>query len=580
MNDDGKIDPILLEVLKNAFETIADEMALIVLRTSHSSIVRDSMDFSTAICDAEGRTLAQGLTNPGHLGSFFDAMRHLLRQHGDDIGPGDVFVGNDPYAASGMHLPDVFIIRPVFHAGVLAAWAMTLAHQVDVGGIVPGSNSLGSTEIYQEGLRLPFVKLIGGGRRNQAVWDIIGLNVRLPETLFGDLGAQISACMAGERGMLALIERYGLAAIRRYGAELHDYAERLTRDAFRRMPAGTFRFVDHIDGLGEDPQPIEIRVAVRFEDGEAIVDWTGTAAEVKGGINATLPFTKAATYAALRAIMPVEIPTCQGFERAVRVIAPEGTLVNPRPPAACGSRAITGYRCIDCLFGALAQAVPDRVTADTAGGSTLITIAGRANGKPFIYAETLMGVWGGTSAHDGQDAVPHMGANQSNTPIELIEQEYPLRVERYGLVPDTAGPGRWRGGNSIERSFRVLSDEAVLIVRSDKRDFPPHGLFGGGEGGKSWNIVNPGPEERVLPVTTTRPVTLRHGDLFRHIMAGGGGFGDPLARPPESVLADVRAGRVSAAAARRDYRVVVHDGAEPALDHAATAAVRDAAAPA
>lgn len=579
MNDDGKIDPILLEVLKNAFETIADEMALIVLRTSHSSIVRDSMDFSTAICDAEGRTLAQGLTNPGHLGSFFDAMRHLLRQHADDIRPGDVFVGNDPYAASGMHLPDVFIIRPVFHAGALAAWAMTLAHQVDVGGIVPGSNSLGSTEIYQEGLRLPFVKLIAGGQRNQAVWDIIGLNVRLPETLFGDLGAQISACMAGERGMLALIERYGLAAIRRYGAELHDYAERLTRDAFRRMPAGTFRFVDHIDGLGEDPQPIEIRVAVRFEDGEAIVDWTGTAAEVKGGINATLPFTKAATYAALRAIMPVEIPTCQGFERAVRVIAPEGTLVNPRPPAACGSRAITGYRCIDCLFGALAQAVPDRVTADTAGGSTLITIAGRANGKPFIYAETLMGVWGGTSAHDGQDAVPHMGANQSNTPIELIEQEYPLRVERYGLVADTAGPGRWRGGNSIERAFRVLSDEAVLIVRSDKRDFPPHGLFGGGEGGQSWNIVNPGPDERVLPVTTTRPVTLRRGDLFRHVMAGGGGFGDPLARPPESVLADVRAGRVSAAAARRDYSVVIRDGAEPALDHAATAAVRDAAAP-
>jgi N-methylhydantoinase B len=575
MSTSGPIDPILLEVLKNAFETVADEMALIVLRTSHSSIVRDSMDFSTAICDAAGRTLAQGLTNPGHLGSFFDAMRHVLRQYGGSLFPGDVFIGNDPYAASGMHLPDVFIIRPVFHGGELAAWAMTLAHQVDVGGIVPGSNSLGSTEIFQEGLRLPFVKLFERGVRNQAVWDIIGLNVRLPETLFGDLGAQISACVSGERAMLALIARYGLPTIKRYADELNDYAERLTRAEFRRMPAGTYSFVDHIDGLGEDPVPIEIRVSVRFEDGEAIVDFTGTAPEVKGGINATLPFTKAATYAALRAIMSVDIPTCQGFERCVRVIAPEGTLVNPRPPAACGSRAITGYRAIDCLFGALAQVVPDRVTADTAGGSTLITLAGRHDGKPFIYAETLMGVWGGTSAHDGQDGVPHMGANQSNTPVELIESEYPLRVEQYGLVPDTAGPGRNRGGNSIVREFRVLCDEALLIVRSDKRDFPPHGLLGGGTGEPSWNIVNPGPAQRMLPVTTTRPETLRRDDVFRHLMAGGGGFGPSTERDPARVLEDVRSGRVSSPHARDAYGVVVVEaGGVLAVDRDATEALR------
>jgi N-methylhydantoinase B len=575
MTQSAPIDLILLEVLKNAFETIADEMALIVLRTSHSSIVRDSMDFSTAICDAEGRTLAQGLTNPGHLGSFFDAMRHLLRQHHGAIYPGDIFIGNDPYAASGMHLPDVFIIRPIFRENELAAWGMTLAHQIDVGGIVPGSNSLGSTEIFQEGLRLPFVKLIERGQRNQAVWDIIGLNVRLPETLFGDLGAQISACMAGERAMLELIERYSLATIRRYADELNDYAERLTRAEFRSMPAGTYRFVDHLDGLGENPTPIEIHVAVTFKDGEAIVDWTGTAAEVKGGINATLPFTKAATYAALRAIMSVEIPTCQGFERAVRVIAPEGTLVNPRPPAACGSRAITGYRCIDCLFGALAQIVPDRVTADTTGGSTLITFAGKHEGKQFIYAETLMGVWGGTSQHDGQDGVPHMGANQSNTPVELIESEYPLRVEHYGLVTDTAGPGRFRGGNSLIREFRVLSDDVMLIVRSDKRDFPPHGLFGGGTGAPSWNIINPGPEQKIMPVTTTRPVALQKGDVFRHLMAGGGGFGDPLIREPQRVLEDVRAGRVSIAEARTAYGVVINDHAVLTIDAEATQTARE-----
>lgn len=570
-----QVDPILLEVLKNAFETIADEMALIVLRTSHSSIVRDSMDFSTAICDAEGRTLAQGLTNPGHLGSFFDAMRHVLRQYAGDIHQGDVFIGNDPYAASGMHLPDIFIIRPVFLGGSLAAWTMTLAHQVDVGGIVPGSNSLGSTEIYQEGLRLPFIKLIERGERNQAVWDIIGLNVRLPETLFGDLGAQISACIAGERAMLALIEHYGLPTITRYGNELHDYAERLTRAEFSKIPEGTYRFADHLDGLGENPEPIEIKVAVTFRNGEVTVDWTGTAQQVKGGINATLPFTKAATYAALRAIMTVPVPTCQGFERAVHVLAPEGTLVNPRAPAACGSRAITGYRCIDCLFGALAQVVPDRITADTNGGSTLITLAGWHAGKPFVYSETFMGVWGATSRHDGQDAVPHMGANQSNTPIELIESEYPLRVERYTLAPDTAGPGQFRGGNSLVREFRVLADEALLVVRSDKRDFPPHGLFGGGSGGKSWNFINPGPGQRLLPVTTTRPETLRRGDLFSHVMAGGGGFGDPFARDPLQVLDDVRAGRISVAHARDAYGVAIVDAGGLTVDTDATRRLRE-----
>jgi N-methylhydantoinase B len=205
----------------------------------------------------------------------------------------------------------------------------------------------------------------------------------------------------------------------------------------------------------------------------------------------------------------------------------------------------------------------------------LITFAGKHGGKPFIYAETLMGVWGGTSQHDGQDGVPHMGANQSNTPVELIESEYPLRVEQYGLVTDTAGPGRMRGGNSIIREFRVLSDEAMLIVRSDKRDFPPHGLFGGGTGGPSWNIVNPGPDQRMLPVTTTKPETLKQGDVFRHLMAGGGGFGPPVERDPARVLEDVRAGRVSLSEARDSYGVVIVDTDDaPSLDNAATAALR------
>ena len=352
-------------MLKNAFETIADEMALIILRTSHSSIVRDSMDFSTALCDPSGRTLAQGLTNPGHLGAFHDAMACLIGQHQSEVRPGDIFIGNDPYEAAGMHLPDVFIIKPVFVDDRLDGWAVTLAHQCDVGGLVPGSNALGSTEIYQEGLRLPFVKLTEGGVRNEAVWAIIALNVRLPEKLFGDLNAQIAACIACERGLQELVRTHGLDQLLSYGRELQRYTERLTRSEFSAIPDGTYRFTDHLDGLGEAPTPLTIKVALTVCGDEVVVDWTGTDPQVRGGINATLPFTKAACYAALRSIMTVEIPTCYGFEPAVKVIAPPGTLVNPLSPAPCGARAITGYRCIDCLFGALAQVVPDRINDRT-----------------------------------------------------------------------------------------------------------------------------------------------------------------------------------------------------------------------
>ena len=567
-----RVDPIQLEVLKNAFETIADEMAVIILRTSHSSIVRDSMDFSTALCDHNGQTLAQGLTNPGHLGSFYDAMSRLITQYGDNVQDGDLFIANDPYEANGMHLPDIYIIKPIFSDQIVAGWAVTLAHQCDVGGLVPGSNSLGSTEIYQEGLRLPFVKVFSAGQRMDSIWDIIKLNVRLPDKLIGDLDAQIAACSAGERGLKELIERYSLSVLFEYGKELHDYTEQLTRAEFEKIPDGTYSFSDHLDGLGADPEAIDIKVAITFSGDEVYIDWTGTSEQVKGGINATLPFTKAACFAALRSIMEVDVPTSYGFERAVKVFAPEGTLVNPRPPSACGSRAITGYRCIDCLFGALAQVVPERVTADSTGGSTLPTLAGWHDGKPFIYAETFMGVWGAAQSHDGQDGVPHMGANQSNTPIEMIEAEYPLRIERYGLVPDTGGAGKFRGGNSILREFRALVDETLLVVRSDKRTYPPHGLYGGSTGAPSWKIINQGDsDESILPATMTEPVYLQANDRFCHIMAGGGGYGSPLDRDPTDVLDDFLEGRITIAHALQIYGVVIDESAKPMIDQSATA---------
>ena len=566
------ISPFQLEVVKSALDTIADELALIVMRTAYSSIVRDAMDYSTAICDAHGNTLAQGVTTPLHLGSFHDAMQNLIRVQAGKMHAGDLFIFNDPYLAAGQHLPDIYIVRPIFIDGAIEAWATTVGHQNDVGGLVPGSNALGSVDIFQEGLRLPLLKLHERGRENGAIWDIIAANVRVPEKVIGDVKAQVAACYGGERETRARCGRYGREVLRACFEDIHDYAERLARAEFTDIPDGTYRFSNMIDGLGEKPVPVPFHVALTVQGSEIIVDWTGTSPQVKAGINAPVPFTKAAVYTALRSVMTSEVPNCQGFTRPVTVIAPAGTVANPLPPAACGARGISGYRMIDCLLGALAQAVPDRVTADGQGGATLPSFGGYHNGRPFVFVETTMGTSGAAATHDGQEGVAHMGANQSNVPIELIEQEYPLRVEQYGLVPDTGGPGRFRGGQSVVREFRVLADDVTFTVRSDKRRFPPYGLRGGTDGTPSWNIVNPGPEQRILPVLTTEPVILHRGDVWRHVMAGGGGYGPAKERDPALVLRDVVLGRVSIGHAREAYGVViVADGDGFAVDAAGTA---------
>ncbi len=568
------IDPVLLEVVKNGFDTIADEMALILMRTAYSSIARDSMDYSTAICDAQGRTLAQGLTLPMHLGSFPDAMRHLINRYRGRVDPGDVFIANDPYVAAGQHLPDIYIIKPIFLDVALIGWATTIAHQADVGGIIPGSNSIGATEIYQEGLRLPALKLYEQGRRNDAIWEIIETNVRVPDKVLGDLRAQLASCTTGEREFTELVRRHGIPTMARYIEALHDYAEALARQQITGIPDGVYAFTDHIDGLGEAPEPIVLKVKVEVRGDRVHVDWAGTSAQVPGGINAPLSFTKSNVYAALRSIMSADVPNCEGYTRPITVTAPEGTLVNVRHPGACGARGITGYRIVDCMFGALIQAVPERLTADSSGGSTLPTFAGYQDGKPFVFTECVLGPWGAAPGHDGQDGVPHMAANMSNVPVEFIEADYPLRVEQYGLVADTGGPGRHRGGLSLIREYRVLADRALVSVRSDKRTHPPHGAEGGLPGGGSTSIVNPGRGERVLPVLMTEPIMLAKGDVLRHVMAGGGGYGDPYERDPAHVLEDIVEGRVTPEHARTAYGVAIVGGETPGIDRAETARLR------
>ena len=393
-------------------------------------------------------------------------MQHVIRQYEGRIEPGDVFIGNDPYVASGQHLPDIYIILPIFIDGALEGWSTTVAHHVDVGGIIPGSNALGATEIYQEGLRLPFLKLYDRGTLNQAIWDIILTNVRVPELLLGDLHAQSVACHVGAREYEELFRRYGAGTMHLYIDELHDYAEALARSEIAEIPDGTYEFTDHIDGLGENPETIVFRVTATVRGDEVVVDWTGSSPQVKGGINSPLVFAKAATFAALRSVMGSEVPNCHGYTRPITVTAPERTIVNAVHPAACGARGISGFRMIDCLFGALAQAVPEKVAADGCGGATLATFAGYRGSKAFVFNDILMGSWGGTSPHDGQEGVPHMGANQSNIPIETIEIDFPLRIEHYGLAADSGGPGKHRGGLAIIREYRALEDDVLLSVRS------------------------------------------------------------------------------------------------------------------
>lgn len=581
MKDDTTIrqstDPFLLEVLRNAFDTIAEEITLTIIRTAYSQIVRDSLDFSTALCDAEGRTLAQGVCTPMHLGSFHDALLNMVREIGDDIHQDDYYIMNDPYAAAGQHLPDIYVVKPVFVEGRLKGWSTTLAHHSDVGGIVAGSNALGATEIWQEGLRLPVLKLVDKGKRNETLWKIIGLNVRTPDLVYGDLQAQMAACATGARGMQKLYQRYGEEVIDQAIEDLNDYTRRLAEAEISDIPNGVYRFTDHIDGIGDNPEPIVLNVAVTVEDNRIIVDWDGSSQQVEGGVNSTFPFTKACAYAALRSVMRADIPNCHGFTDTVEVLAPEGTVVRPVSPGPCGARGITGYRMIDCLFGALSQAVPDRVTADGSGGSTLPTISGVSNGKPYIFCETAMGTWGAGAASDGQEGVPHIGANQSNVPVEMIEAAYPLRIERYGFVTDSGGPGKHRGGLAIERNYQVLSDTALLNVRSDKRAYPPHGLYGGDDGAPSMNVLKSQGGERVLPVLLSEPVRMMKEDVFRHRMPSGGGYGSALERDPDDVLNDVILGKVSVDGAKRDYKVVIAStGDGYAVDTIKTAEMRAA----
>jgi N-methylhydantoinase B len=565
------IDPIAFAVVKNAMDAIVDEIAYTVMRTARSEIVKDVMDYSAAICDAKGEMVAQAKTIAQHLGAIPEAMASVQSRWGDEIHAGDAIVINDPYQG-GMHLPDIFMFHPVFHDGTIEAWIVVICHHTDVGGRVPGSNASDSTEIYQEGLRLPPLKLYERGTVNRMLEDLIALNVRVPDRVLGDLRAQFAACQVGAREVQRMIARHGVPRYRAYVAELLDYAERMTRDEIRAWPKGTFRFVDHIDSDGLSDAPIPLRVAITVHDDHLTVDWSGSSPQVRAAINSTLSFTKSNTFLSVRCALKGDVPNNAGVFRCVTVTAPAGSVLNPLPPAPVAARALTGYRVMDVMFGALAQIVPDRMPAAGEGGNTVVCLAGmKPDRRPFIIVDMICGAWGGRPDQDGIEAITNASQNLSNTPIETLERQHPVRIEAYELVDDSAGAGKWRGGLGLRRSYRVLAEEATLQLRADRVRFAPYGLEGGAPAALARNFLEREGRREALPGKVT--MSVRHGDLIVHEQAGGGGFGDARLRDPALVAADVWNGKISADYARRHHAVVV-DADTGVLDATETARLR------
>ncbi len=567
------IEPVRFELIKNAMFFLVNEMALTLVRASYSGILRDNMDFATGIADPNGEMVTQGLSLPFQFGPMPDAIEAVKARWAGQMEPGDIFVLNDPFEG-GTHLPDVFFVKPVFYQGALFCYTCISGHQVDIGGRVAGSNACDSTEVYAEGLRIPPLKLFERGEPNRTLFHIIEKNVRVPKKVLGDLRAQVAGLKTGEDGVLELVERHGLETLKRYWAELLDHAERVTRKAIAELPNGVYEFVDRLDSDGIEARPVAIRVKLTIAGDGITADYSGSSPQVQGAINSTMSMTKSVTYGAIRSVLSADIPNNAGIFRAIKVIAKKGSILDCVHPAASAGRGVTLFRQADALYGALARALPEGVFAACEGGTTVYSFGGRDEARQaFVYVEVFGGSWGGRPDRDGIDGNAHPLLNQRNIPVEIMEVENPLRVTRYGFLPDTGGAGRFRGGLSLVRDIQYLgATPGQLQIRADRSKTMPYGLAGGESGTPSKNVLNPGtPEERSLPAMVT--TTIAPGEIIRFVIPGAGGWGDPFTRDPTAVAEDVCDGKLTPAYVRQHYRVVVDEAGK--LDAAATASLRN-----
>ncbi len=492
----GVIDATGLELIKNSLSSITDEMAATLARTARSLIMRDSHDFSVALCNARGELVTGGIGIAVHLGAIPAAMAIVIERFAGQFVAGDLIITNDPYSG-GMHLPDIFVFKPIFIAGTLLGFAATTAHMADIGGRVPGGNAADSTEIYQEGLRIPLVKLFSAGKLNQDWVELIRANVRQAEIVLGDLFAEVAACNRAETQFRELCTRLGANHFCRGMDALIEYGERVSRAAIASLHKGRTSFTDCLDDDGVGGDPVTVQVAVNVTEAGIVVDFTGSSPQVRSAINAPLTMAKSVVAFVVKAVIGSEIPNNAGFLRLINVVAPEGSVVNMAFPAACAARAVTAYRMVDAMLGAFGPIAPERVPAAGDGGPAVVTVGGEdKDGLPFVFMELISGSFGARPLSDGLEGVAAPIVNAKNTSCELIEATFPIRVEQYGFAPDTGGGGEHRGGLAIRRDLRFLGRRAVLQIRSDRSRIRPWGLEGGQAGTVSQNVLVTGEGKR------------------------------------------------------------------------------------
>jgi N-methylhydantoinase B len=537
------IDPITLEVLRHAVTAVAEEMNANLIRSAYSPNIKERRDCSSALFDPAGQMVAQAESIPVHLGAMPYSVAAAVRAV-ESFAPGDIVVLNDPYAG-GAHLPDITFVAPVFAAGRLAGFVANRAHHSDVGGKEPGSLSGDTVEIYQEGLRIPPVRLWRAGEVDSDLLDLLLLNVRTPDERWGDLRAQRAACRTGIDRLTAVIDRYGMGLAADGMAAILDYSERRMRAEIERIPDGTATYSDVLDDDGISGGPIPIRIAVAVDGDQIAFDFAGTADQVAGPVNAVLAVTSSATYYAVRALTDPEIPPNAGCYRPISISAPLGSLVNPVPPApVVGGNLETSQRVVDAILGAMGQLIPDRVIAACQGSMNNVAIGGidpRTGGAYSLY-ETIAGGFGARRDRDGIDGIHSHMTNTLNTPIEALEIAYPLRVERYELRRGSGGGGCHRGGLGIRRDIRCLGGEARVSLLTERRTHRPYGIAGGQPGQAGENVLIRNGEETPLPGKGS--VTLRCDEILSIRTPGGGGYGDPGERNPSAIERDRRDERV------------------------------------
>lgn len=572
------IDPITVEVLGNALLSAAEEMGGTLIRSSYSTNIKERKDCSAAIFNVQGDTVAQAEHIPVHLGSMLGIVQEIKRKYPQEqIKPGDMFITNDPYSGGGTHLADITLAAPVFYHGEIVAFVANIAHHSDIGGRVPGSMSGDSTSIFQEGLRLPVVKVMNEGAICREILDIILLNCRTPVERTGDLLAQIAANKIGLQRAKEIFNKYGKDTVLAGMEELMNYGERKMLAGIGSIPEGTYEFVDYLDDDGIDlDQHLKIKVKIVVEKTKITLDFTGSCRQVKGAINVVETALKATVYYALKAIIDPTLPANAGYYRPIQIIAPPGTIVNPQAPASVGARTDSCQRIVDVVFGAMAQAACQKVIAGCNSAMSTVVFSGTdpRNDKFYVYPESLGGGFGARYNKDGMDGVHVHITNTSNLPVECLESEYPLLVERYELRNDSGGAGEYRGGLGFRRDYRLLH-ETTFSSHADRQKLPPWGLCGGKEGEMGRFVINPGTEkEVVLKSGKVSEVMLATGDVLSAQTPGSGGYGDPLKREAELILQDVIEEKVSPEIAQKIYKVVI-DPEQKKLDLEKTRKMRE-----